>query len=226
MTDQTHLAIGDREDMERFAALLATRLRAGDVIILTGNLGAGKTTFTQFLATALGVTGRVSSPTFVIARAHANPNEGRPPLVHVDAYRLGDAAEFSDLDLEYGHDEAVTVIEWGRGLAEELSADRLEIVITRAGEDPEATPDADPAASADVGSADATSDAPATALATDPASGSLDVADLLGDSSPGPVDLTEADEDETRTIRLIPTGPSWKARISAFAAAYAEQEPA
>lgn len=222
MTDQTHLAIGDREDMERFAALLATRLRAGDVIILTGNLGAGKTTLTQFLATALGVTGRVSSPTFVIARAHANLNEDRPPLVHVDAYRLGDAAEFSDLDLEYGHDEAVTVIEWGRGLAEELSADHLEIVITRAGEDSEAAPVADPTASADAGSADATSDAPATA----PDTGSLDVADLLGDSSPGPVDLTEADEDETRTIRLIPTGPSWHTRTSAIAAAYAEQEPA
>lgn len=221
MTDQTHLAIGDREDMERFAALLATRLRAGDVIILTGNLGAGKTTLTQFLATALGVTGRVSSPTFVIARAHANLNEDRPPLVHVDAYRLGDAAEFSDLDLEYGHDEAVTVIEWGRGLAEELSADHLEIVITRAGEDSEAAPDADPTASAD-----ATSDAPATDPATAPDTGSLDVADLLGDGSPGPVELTEADEDETRTIRLIPTGPSWHTRISAIAAAYADQEPA
>ncbi|WP_311197713.1 tRNA (adenosine(37)-N6)-threonylcarbamoyltransferase complex ATPase subunit type 1 TsaE [Brevibacterium sp. p3-SID960] len=216
MTDQTHLAIGDREDMERFASLLASRLRAGDVIILTGNLGAGKTALTQFLATALGVTGRVSSPTFVIARAHANPRPDRPPLVHVDAYRLGDAAEFSDLDLEYGHDEAVTVIEWGRGLAEGLAEDRLEIVITRAGEDPEAAPDADPTSSGDP-----TSDAPATA----PDTGPLDVADLLGDGSPGPVDLTEAEEDETRTIRLIPTGPSWQARISAIAAAYAEQEP-
>lgn len=216
MTDQTHLAIGDREDMERFASLLASRLRAGDVIILTGNLGAGKTALTQFLATALGVTGRVSSPTFVIARAHANPRPDRPPLVHVDAYRLGDAAEFSDLDLEYGHDEAVTVIEWGRGLAEGLAEDRLEIVITRAGEDPEAAPDADPTSTGDT-----TSDAPAAA----PDTGPLDVADLLGDGSPGPVDLTEAEEDETRTIRLIPTGPSWQARISAIAAAYAEQEP-
>ncbi|WP_311200222.1 tRNA (adenosine(37)-N6)-threonylcarbamoyltransferase complex ATPase subunit type 1 TsaE [Brevibacterium luteolum] len=216
MTDSTHLAIGDREDMERFASLLAAQLQAGDVLILTGNLGAGKTTLTQFLATALGVTGRVSSPTFVIARAHANPHEDRPPLVHVDAYRLGDAAEFSDLDLEYGHDEAVTVIEWGRGLAEELSADRLEIVITRAGEDPEAAPDADPATSADD---------PGSDPAAGPDTGSLDVSDLLGDT-PGPVDLTEAEEDETRTIRLIPTGPSWKTRTSAIAAAFAEQEPA
>lgn len=216
MTDSTHLAIGDREDMERFASLLAAQLQAGDVLILTGNLGAGKTTLTQFLATALGVTGRVSSPTFVIARAHANPHEDRPPLVHVDAYRLGDAAEFSDLDLEYGHDEAVTVIEWGRGLAEELSADRLEIVITRAGEDPEAAPDADPATSADD---------PGSDPAAGPDTGSLDVSDLLGDA-PGPVDLTEAEEDETRTIRLIPTGPTWQARTSAIAAAFAEQEPA
>lgn len=218
MTDSTHLEIGDRADMERFASLLAGQLHAGDVLILTGNLGAGKTTLTQFLATALGVTGRVSSPTFVIARAHANPHEDRPPLVHVDAYRLGDAAEFSDLDLEYGHDEAVTVIEWGRGLAEELSADRLEIVITRTGEDPEAAPDADPSASADATSID-----PA---ATGPNTGSLDVSDLLGDNTPGPVDLSEAEEDETRTIRLIPTGPSWQARIRAIAAAFAEQEPA
>nr|WP_276547798.1 tRNA (adenosine(37)-N6)-threonylcarbamoyltransferase complex ATPase subunit type 1 TsaE [Brevibacterium luteolum] len=202
--------------MERFASLLASRLRAGDVIILTGNLGAGKTALTQFLATALGVTGRVSSPTFVIARAHANPRPDRPPLVHVDAYRLVDAAEFSDLDLEYGHDEAVTVIEWGRGLAEGLAEDRLEIVITRAGEDPKAAPDADPTSSGDP-----TSDAPAIA----PDTGPLDVADLLGDGSPGPVDLTEAEEDETRTIRLIPVGPSWQARIGAIAAAYAEQEP-
>lgn len=216
MTDSTHLEIGDRADMERFASLLAGQLHAGDVLILTGNLGAGKTTLTQFLATALGVTGRVSSPTFVIARAHANPHEDRPPLVHVDAYRLGDAAEFSDLDLEYGHDEAVTVIEWGRGLAEELSADRLEIVITRAGEDPEAAPDADPATSADD---------PASDPAAGPDTGSLDVSDLLA-ATPGPVDLTETEEDETRTIRLIPTGPTWQARTSAIAAAFAEQEPA
>ena len=190
--------------MERFAGLLAAQLHAGDVLILTGNLGAGKTTLTQMLATALGVTGRVSSPTFVIARAHANPNSDRPPLVHVDAYRLGDAAEFSDLDLEYGHDEAVTVIEWGRGLAEELADDRLEIVITRAGEDPDAAPEADPSAAA------------------------LDLSDLLGPGSTPDdvVDLSDAGEDETRTIRLIPTGPSWQQRAHALAAACSSEEPA
>ena len=113
---------------------LATVLRGGDLVILTGDLGAGKTTFTQGLGDGLGVRGPITSPTFVIARVHPSLVDG-PALVHVDAYRLGDAAELDDLDLDTDLDLAVTVVEWGSGLAESLSADRLELTLTRAADD-------------------------------------------------------------------------------------------
>jgi tRNA threonylcarbamoyladenosine biosynthesis protein TsaE len=109
-------------------------LRAGDLLILTGDLGAGKTTLTQGLGDGLGVRGLVTSPTFVIARVHPSLSGG-PELVHVDAYRLGDAAELDDLDLDTDLDEAVTVVEWGSGLAEVLSSDRLELRLERAADD-------------------------------------------------------------------------------------------
>lgn len=124
------LVVESLADMERLAGLLAAALEPGDVLILTGDLGAGKTTFTQFLASAMGVKGRVSSPTFVIAREH-DPSGDGPGLVHVDAYRLGDADEFADLDLDSDLSEVVTVVEWGHGIAEQLSDDRLEITLTR-----------------------------------------------------------------------------------------------
>jgi len=110
---------------------LATALRPGDLLILIGNLGAGKTTFTQGLGVGLGVRGDVTSPTFVIARVHPSL-VGGPALVHVDAYRLGGIAELDDLDLDTSLDDAVTVVEWGEGLAEALAETRLEITITRA----------------------------------------------------------------------------------------------
>ncbi|GAA4282861.1 tRNA (adenosine(37)-N6)-threonylcarbamoyltransferase complex ATPase subunit type 1 TsaE [Brevibacterium daeguense] len=131
---RAELQITDLAAMEDFARVLAAVLRPGDLIILTGDLGAGKTTLTQFLGRALGVTGRVSSPTFVIAREHRSAGDG-PGLIHVDAYRLGDAAEFADLDLESDLAESVTVVEWGHGMAEQLSSDRLEITLLRAFED-------------------------------------------------------------------------------------------
>ena len=112
------------------AAALAPQLQAGDLIILTGGLGAGKTTFTQSLAAHLNVRGRVSSPTFIIAREHPPIGDG-PGLVHVDAYRLEDAAELDDLDLDSEQDEVVTVVEWGAGMAESLADDYLEITLTR-----------------------------------------------------------------------------------------------
>ena len=105
---------------------VASVLRAGDVVVLTGGLGAGKTTFTQGLAQGMGVRGRVTSPTFVLARVHPAP-DGRPALVHVDAYRLSGAAELDDLDLDADLEASVTVVEWGRGVAEVLAADRLEV---------------------------------------------------------------------------------------------------
>lgn len=112
------------------AARLGAVLRGGDLLILTGDLGAGKTTFTQGLATALNVRGQVSSPTFIIAREHPPLADG-PALVHVDAYRLGGLAELDHLDLDSSLEDSVTVVEWGEGLAEALSADRLEISIAR-----------------------------------------------------------------------------------------------
>lgn len=117
------------EQMRGVAVALAGRLCAGDLIILTGNLGAGKTTFTQALGKALDVAGRITSPTFVIAREHLS-RSGGPTLVHVDAYRLADGEELEDLDLDSELDESITVVEWGAGMAEQLSSDFLEITIT------------------------------------------------------------------------------------------------
>jgi tRNA threonylcarbamoyladenosine biosynthesis protein TsaE len=138
--------------MRALGRALAGLLRAGDLIILSGGLGAGKTTLTQGIGDGLGVRGPITSPTFVIARVHppvpgaaggtgpsgtAPPGEvsaalasPRPPLVHADAYRLGSSLELDDLDLDTDTAAAVTVVEWGEGLAEGLAADRLEISIT------------------------------------------------------------------------------------------------
>jgi tRNA threonylcarbamoyladenosine biosynthesis protein TsaE len=102
---------------------LADRLGAGDLVILAGELGAGKTTFTQGLAEGLGVRGPITSPTFVLARVHPSL-VGGPALVHVDAYRLGGLAELDDLDLDASFDESVTVVEWGEGKAEVLAEGR------------------------------------------------------------------------------------------------------
>jgi tRNA threonylcarbamoyladenosine biosynthesis protein TsaE len=112
--------------MRALGGRLAGTLRAGDLVLLAGPLGAGKTTLVRGLGEALGVRGQVTSPTFVIARVHPSLTGG-PGLVHVDAYRLGGLAELDDLDLDL--DGSVTVVEWGEGLAEGLSADRLEITI-------------------------------------------------------------------------------------------------
>ncbi len=107
---------------------LGRLLRAGDLVVLTGGLGAGKTTLTRGIGEGLDVRGAVTSPTFVIARIHPPLGDG-PELVHVDAYRLGGATELDDLDLDAELDEAVTVVEWGAGLAEGLAEDRLEITL-------------------------------------------------------------------------------------------------
>jgi tRNA threonylcarbamoyladenosine biosynthesis protein TsaE len=110
---------------------LAALLRAGDLVILNGSLGAGKTTLTQGIGEGLGVRGPVTSPTFVIARVHPSVTGG-PDLLHADAYRLASPAEVDDLDLDEAMGSSVTVVEWGGGLAEGLAADRLEVTITPA----------------------------------------------------------------------------------------------
>jgi tRNA threonylcarbamoyladenosine biosynthesis protein TsaE len=119
------------EQTRALAVRLAGLLRAGDLLVLSGDLGAGKTTFTQGLGRGLGVRGDVTSPTFVISRVHPSLTGG-PALVHVDAYRLGGLTELDDLDLDTSLADAVTVVEWGTGLAESLAEDRLEIEILRA----------------------------------------------------------------------------------------------
>jgi tRNA threonylcarbamoyladenosine biosynthesis protein TsaE len=123
------------EEARALGEKLATVLRAGDLVILTGDLGAGKTTFTQGLGAGLKVRGDITSPTFVISRVHPSL-AGGPALVHVDAYRLGGVAELDDLDLDTSLDEAVTVVEWGAGVAEGLADTHLEVSLTRAHEDP------------------------------------------------------------------------------------------
>jgi tRNA threonylcarbamoyladenosine biosynthesis protein TsaE len=114
--------------MHHLAGRVATLLRPGDLLVLTGDLGAGKTTFTQGLGAALDVRGPVTSPTFVLARNHPSLSGG-PDLVHVDAYRLGGADELDDLDLDATADDAVTVVEWGEGLAEQLNDSWLSVTI-------------------------------------------------------------------------------------------------
>ncbi|MEU8246986.1 tRNA (adenosine(37)-N6)-threonylcarbamoyltransferase complex ATPase subunit type 1 TsaE [Nonomuraea sp. NPDC048916] len=118
------------EDMRSYGARLAARLRPGDLVVLSGPLGAGKTTLVQGIAEGLKVRGPITSPTFVIARVHPSLRQG-PPLVHADAYRLGGDLEVDDLDLDASLEESVTVVEWGEGLVEGLSDDRLEIHIDR-----------------------------------------------------------------------------------------------
>jgi tRNA threonylcarbamoyladenosine biosynthesis protein TsaE len=124
------LTVATEDDMVEVGRALASALRAGDLVLLAGDLGAGKTTLTRGIGTGLGVRGAVTSPTFVIARVHPAPG-GRPPLVHVDAYRLGSLEEVDDLDLDAAQEDSVTVVEWGPGRAEDLAPARLELEIHR-----------------------------------------------------------------------------------------------
>ncbi|RBM06977.1 tRNA (adenosine(37)-N6)-threonylcarbamoyltransferase complex ATPase subunit type 1 TsaE [Streptomyces sp. PT12] len=119
------------ERMRETGRRLAALLRAGDLVLLTGPLGAGKTTLTRGIGEGLGVRGAVTSPTFVIARVHPPLGDG-PPLVHVDAYRLGGGIEeMEDLDLDVALSDSVVAVEWGEGRVEELSDERLHVLIDR-----------------------------------------------------------------------------------------------
>lgn len=133
------LTILDSEAMEALGARLAPLLRAGDLVLLNGELGAGKTTLARGLGAALGARGAVTSPTFVLAREH--PTASGVPLVHVDAYRLATAREVDDLDLDYGH--AIVVVEWGAGKLDGVSESWLSIDIRRPQGDAAGEPSAD-----------------------------------------------------------------------------------
>ena len=125
----TAIRLDTADDTVAFGRRLAAVLRAGDLVLLTGPLGAGKTTLTRGIGAGLGVRGPILSPTFVIARVHRG---GRVPLVHLDAYRLRSLAEVDDLDLELDVAESVLVVEWGGGLVEQLVEAWLEVRIERA----------------------------------------------------------------------------------------------
>jgi tRNA threonylcarbamoyladenosine biosynthesis protein TsaE len=176
------LSVSTADQTHALGAALASELDGGDLLVLSGELGAGKTTFAQGLGEGLGVRAGVISPTFVLVRIHPNlpdgPRPGGPDLVHVDAYRLGSASEIDDIDLENTMDSAVTVVEWGRGRVEHLSESRLEVDLHRAiGLQP-----------------------------TDPGSGAP------GSRSAGVLDFDSEDNDEPRTIVLRGFGPRWSTR--------------
>jgi len=144
MTDTTEtIEIPTADAMRDLGRRLAAELRAGDLLVLSGPLGAGKTTLVQGIGDGLGVRGPITSPTFVIARVHPSLRGG-PALVHADAYRLGGVAEIDDLDLDASTDSSVTVVEWGEGLAEGLSEDRLQVTIDRPSDGPSDGPNDGP----------------------------------------------------------------------------------
>lgn len=131
----TGIRLATVADTREFGRRLATVLRPGDLLLLTGPLGAGKTALVQGIGAGLEVQGDVTSPTFVIARVH----RGAVPLVHADAYRLGDKPdprlEIDDLDLDASAEDAVTVVEWGEGLVEHLNDEYLQVRIDRLDDD-------------------------------------------------------------------------------------------
>ncbi|MDR7082253.1 tRNA threonylcarbamoyladenosine biosynthesis protein TsaE [Arthrobacter ginsengisoli] len=185
------LEVRTADETHALAAGLGAQLEAGDLLVLTGELGAGKTTFTQGLGEGLGVRAGIISPTFVLVRIHPNlpggPRPGGPDLVHVDAYRLGSASEIDDIDLENTLDSAVTVVEWGRGRVEHLSESRLEVDLVRSlGAVPHAAVPA-----------------PQTAHAPETAG------DMAAAGDPGVLDFDTDDDDEPRTIVIRGFGPRW-----------------
>jgi tRNA threonylcarbamoyladenosine biosynthesis protein TsaE len=142
MPDQVRLGagtatLGSAEDTMALGERLGRELRAGDVVVLSGPLGAGKTVLAKGIAAAMDVDGPVTSPTFVLARLHRARRPGAPAMVHVDVYRLLDhaaadlLAELDSLDLDTDLDDAVVVVEWGEGLAERLSDRHLDIRLER-----------------------------------------------------------------------------------------------
>lgn len=182
------LEVRTAAETHALAAALGAVLEPGDLLVLTGELGAGKTTFTQGLGEGLGVRSGIISPTFVLVRIHPNlpggPRPGGPDLVHVDAYRLESAAEIDDIDLENTMDSAVTVVEWGRGRVEHLSESRLEVELHR----PRGGAACVPAVTHPAGAPQA------------PADPSAD---------PSVLDFDTDDDDEPRSVVIRGFGPRW-----------------
>jgi tRNA threonylcarbamoyladenosine biosynthesis protein TsaE len=131
----TVLTITSADNMYALGARLAGSLQAGDVVVLHGPLGAGKTTLVRGLGEALGVDGMIQSPTFVVARVHKRHDASQPPLVHVDAYRLNHHDELVDLDIDVEH--SITLIEWGRPYVEHIATEWLDIDIQRPSDEAE-----------------------------------------------------------------------------------------
>lgn len=129
------LSINSSDEMFALGATLAGVLEAGDVVVLHGPLGAGKTTLVRGLGEALGVEGMIQSPTFVVARVHKRSDATKPPLVHVDAYRLNHHDELVDLDIDVDH--SITLIEWGRPYVEHIASEWLDIDIQRPSDEAE-----------------------------------------------------------------------------------------
>ena len=182
------ITVATPEAMSAFGARVAGQLRAGDIVALDGELGAGKTTFTRGLGAALGVRGAVTSPTFVLARTHLR-SAGEPPLVHVDAYRLGSPAELDDLDIDVA--ASIVVVEWAAGMIDGLSDSVLHIRIERP-----------TGGTADVGIVDRDSGAGAGADAD------LDLDLDLDDAAAADADLAEPIE--PRRVTITPTGERWR----------------
>lgn len=182
----------DAESTRALGGRLAVLLRAGDLVMLSGDLGAGKTTLAQGVGAAMGVRGRVSSPTFIIARVHPALADG-PDLIHVDAYRLSSLEEVDALDLDSSMDDSVTLVEWGRDKVEALSADRLEITIAR------------PRGGLVGGGVEAPGESSGAG------SGSADSADSAGSAGSDVTDLTEADDSRrsVRSVTVTAVGPRW-----------------
>jgi tRNA threonylcarbamoyladenosine biosynthesis protein TsaE len=195
----TRVQVRTAADMQALGRRLAGLLRAGDLVVLSGPLGAGKTTLVQGIGAGLQVRGPVTSPTFVIARVHPSL-AGGPGLVHVDAYRLASVAEVDDLDLDASVDDCVTVVEWGEGLVEGLAADRLEVSIAL---DP-AGPATEPGLMEQAGTAADAGPMDPAGPATEP--GPMEQAGTAAGAGPMNPAGTAA---ETRVVTLTGVGERW-----------------